>query len=106
MAMRTIVRHRKGLTMRTLRYANFIMTVLAILLGVQLWTTWMTTPPAASSAQAAGIPDGGAQRLMIVDQLKLLNQKTNKLNGLFTSGKARMTITAAPEKKPKLKKVQ
>ena len=43
---------------------------------------------------------------MIVDQLKLLNQKTNKLNGLFTSGKARMTITAAPEKKPKVKKVQ
>ena len=79
--------------MKRLTYLNFILTVLAVLLALQLWTTWLASPDVSASAMAQGIPDSGAQRKQIVDQLKLLNQKTDQVKDLLTSGKVRVFVT-------------
>lgn len=78
-----------------MRYTNVILTVLAILLSVQLYTTWTQTPAMEPAAQAVGIPDEGAQRKQIIDELKLLNKKTEDLTKLLESGKVRVTVTEA-----------
>jgi hypothetical protein len=80
--------------MRSLRYLNSVLTVLAVLLTLQLFTAWTTSPAMISDAQAAGsgIPDAGAQRKQIVDELKLLNSKVNQLNTMFSSGAAKVTV--------------
>lgn len=80
--------------MRSLRYLNGILTVLAVLLGLQLWTSWTanTSVDVAAPAYAQGIPDAGAQRLQIIDQLKLLNSRTEELKGLLLSGKVQVKV--------------
>ena len=93
--------------MRSLRYLNTVLTVIAILLTLQLWTTWSAGSaswPGASVAQAkakarsqaaaraSGIPNAGAQRAETVNQLRKLNQNTETLIGLFRNGKARVRV--------------
>ncbi len=72
--------------MRRLRYLNFMLTVLAVLLALNVWTAWSAAPPLAESAWAQGIPDAGAQRQQIIDELKKLNKTTDKVKDLLTSG--------------------
>jgi len=82
--------------MKSLKYLNSILTVLAVLLALQLWTTWNAAPvDLASSAHAQGIPDEGAQRKQIIDELKLVNKKVDELKGLLVSGKVRVTVANA-----------
>ncbi len=83
--------------MTSIRYLNAILTILTVVLGVQLWTTWTAGPAWSDTARAQGIPDGGAQRQQIVDQLKLVNKKVDQLQGLLTSGKVRVRLAEAPE---------
>ena len=91
--------------MRSLRYLNTVLTVIAVLLTMQLWTTWSAGSaswPGASVAQArtrsqaasraSGIPNSGEQRAETVRQLKKLNQNTETLIGLFRNGKARVRV--------------
>ena len=92
--------------MRSLRYLNGVLTVIAVLLTLQLWTTWSTgstTLPGASVAEAkttrsqtaarrSGIPDAGGQRAEMVKLLKQSNQKTDALIALFRSGQARVRV--------------
>lgn len=78
-----------------LRYLNVMLTVLAVVLTLNLWTAWMGGEGVASRAYAQGIPDAGAQRQQIVDQLKLLNQKAEQIKELLVSGKVRVTVTNA-----------
>ena len=91
--------------MGSLRYLNTILTILAVVLSLHLWTLWaagpdgqgpLVTPDLATEARADGIPNAGAQRKQIIDLLKLLNQRTDQLVDLFKSGKARMRFEAAP----------
>ncbi|MBI1367444.1 MAG: hypothetical protein GC162_02195 [Planctomycetes bacterium] len=79
--------------MKSLAYLNGVLTVLAVLLALQLWTSWTSSPDIASPAYAQGIPDEGAQRNQIIDQLKLLNQKTEEMKGLLLSGKISVKVT-------------
>jgi len=80
--------------MNALKYLNTMLTVLAGLLALQLWTTWNAGPvDLASPAHAQGIPDEGAQRKQIIDELKLVNKKVEELKGLMVSGKVRVTVT-------------
>jgi len=85
--------------MNSLRYLNGILTVLALVGALQLWTAWHTTPQldTATTAHAQGIPDGGGQRAQIIDQLKLLNHKTEELKGLLLSGQVTVKVDL-PEK--------
>ena len=81
-----------------IRYLNGVLTVLAILLSLQLWTQWTAAPNGkpitlASEAHAAGgIPNAGAQRQQMVDLLKKVVQQNDKLIGMFNSGQARVKV--------------
>ncbi len=95
--------------MRSLRYLNSVLTVLAILLTLQLWTMWtQSAAPSRSAAwldvarpaHAAGLPNSAMQRKQTNDLLKQLIRKTEELNGLFKSGRARVRVEQAASKKP------
>ncbi|MEX0777597.1 MAG: hypothetical protein WD042_17975 [Phycisphaeraceae bacterium] len=82
--------------MRMLKYLNTVLTLIALLLTLNLWTLWTAAPLATvSDAQAAGLPDAGAQRQELIDQLKSLNKKVDETNGLFKSGQARVKLENA-----------
>ena len=96
--------------MRSIRYLNTILTVLALLLSLQLWTTWAGGPAPAMvlDAQAArrssrtaadGIPNAGSQRKQMIDLLKKQTQKTEELVNLLKSGKVRVKVEATPAKR-------
>ena len=85
--------------MPKLTYLNAILTVLAVLLAMNVWVG-LHTPGGAmlapgQHAHAQGIPDGGAQRLEIVNQLKLLNTRVNEMSDLLRSGDVRVQLDAA-----------
>lgn len=86
---------------RSLRYLNTILTVLAVLLGLNLWSGGglkIHSMAAAQDAEPKGIPDEGAQNVEIIKQLKALNKSVDQLNDLFVKGKAKVTVLA-PERK-------
>ncbi len=62
------------------RYLNAVLTVLCVLLGLNLYADWTERSVFDTPAYAQGIPDEGAQRLQMIDQLKLLNKKRTTTN--------------------------
>lgn len=81
--------------MRSLQYLNTVLTVLAVLLALQLWTSFTTsdvgiTTPQSASAQ--GIVNGGEQRKQMIEQLVKLNHQTAALTELISSGKVRVVV--------------
>ena len=84
--------------MSSLRYLNTVLTVLAVLAALGLWTAWSASPAMLPAAQAQGIPDTGAQNQQIIDQLKLLNRKTDDIAGILASGKLRVTAVVEDKK--------
>jgi hypothetical protein len=88
--------------MPSLRYLNTILTLIAVLLTVNLWTLWATTPGGqmfdlATDAHAAGIANAGAQHKQIVDELKAVNVSIDSLHAMFQDGSARVMLEAAPD---------
>ncbi len=83
--------------MRSIRYLNTILTILTVLVGIHIWMLWMTGPNVLPAAKAAGIPDAGAQRMQIVQEIKALNKTATELKNLFVKGKARVTIIQISE---------
>ena len=81
--------------MRHLRYTNAVLTVLAILLSLQLWTTWTACPDSLPRVHAVGIPDEGAQREQMIGLLKLLNQKVDEFKAFMESGKLTVNVAGA-----------
>ncbi len=85
--------------MRSLRRTNTLLTVIAVLLGLHLWTWWavggngaMPSSANAETTAPSGILNASAQRKEMVDLLKLQNQKLDRLLVLFESGKARVKV--------------
>ena len=83
--------------MNRLRYLNTVLTVLAILLALNLWTQWHATPTpsAATQAHAQGIPDAGQQRMEMVDLLKSLNERADETHELLESGQLTVRVIVA-----------
>jgi len=83
--------------MRSLRYLNVILTAIAILLALQLWTSWTVGGNASvlgpTQAEAAGITNAGAQRLEMINLLKKQNQLTGDLVSMLKSGNARVRVS-------------
>ena len=81
--------------MKPQRSLNALLTVITILLAMNLWTAWTadSTPRLTSEAQAAGIPNPGAQRYEMIRELKTMNKKLDELTKLLTTGKAKVTVT-------------
>ena len=76
--------------MNATRYLNTILTVLAVLLSLNLFTAWSSGDGMATPVMAQGIPDEGAQRVQIINELKKLNQQTGEIKSLLSSGKLRV----------------
>lgn len=86
--------------MRSLRYLNSILTILALLLMLNLWTVWAGTPGGealsiAQPTEAQGIPNAGAQRREMIDLLKKVNVNVERIQAKLDGGDLR--VVARPE---------
>jgi hypothetical protein len=85
--------------MGSLRYLNAILTILTLLLACELWTKWTASSVTITTPQAAlaqGIPNAGAQRKEMIEQLAKLNTQVGFLADLLRSGQVRIQ-TDAPQ---------
>jgi len=91
----------------SLRYLDAILTIIAVLLTLNLWTMWAGGPShamteLATPAQAAvGIANPGYQRKQMIDLLKRQVQQAEQLSELFQSGRARVSMATAPKEQSK-----
>ena len=96
--------------MRTIRYLNTILMIIAVLLTLNLWVLWTSTPggqsasfaseaDAATARRGQGMPNAAQQRKNTIDQLKKLNAQMSDLKTLFSSGKARVRIEGGSQPK-------
>ncbi len=88
--------------MRSLRYLNTVLTVIAVLLTVNVWTLWTLTPGGdaispATEAQAAGIANAAQQRYDMITVLKKINADTGELKSMLKSGSARVRLEAGSQ---------
>ena len=83
--------------MRSDRTIQVLLAAIAFLLGANL----LVHLHQDRTAQAAGIPDSGAQAQAQIDQLTELNKKVDRLQSYLESGKLGVIVTQMPEpKKP------
>jgi len=88
--------------MKSMTYLNSILTVLAILLGLNLWTQWTASPAAdllISEAHASGVPapaSGSVQRRDMIKLLQEIKAETNDMNNLLSSGQMRVMVEMPP----------
>ena len=75
------------------RTVRFLLGAIAVLLGVNLLV--QVNHP-GRTAQAAGLPDTGAQLQAVVDQLTELNKRVDKMQSYLESGK--MTVEVKSDK--------
>jgi hypothetical protein len=75
-----------------------LLTVVIVLQGLILVGQWLGNPSYVQPASAQ-IPDGGAQRNAMLDQLKDLNGKMERLIGILESGKLEVRVSGADENK-------
>lgn len=90
--------------MHSLRYLNTVLTILALLLTLNLWTAWTDSAGGHAlsltrPAEAQGIVNAGAQRKEMIDLLKKLNVSLSELDKKLTSGKLKVQV--ADENDPK-----
>lgn len=74
-----------------------ILGVIVVLQGLMLMTLWLGGP-ALPQAQAQ-VPDAGGQRLQMIDQLKQLNDKMDRLIGILNSGNLQVKVAKDDEQK-------
>lgn len=77
--------------MGSLKYLNGVLTIIAVLLTLNLWTTWNTTPAGqtlsiANQAQAAGFANPDAQREEMIGLLKKIDQGMADMQKTLTDG--------------------
>lgn len=91
--------------MRSLRYLNSVLTVIAVLLTLTLYTMWMSPAPGSGGgdllsvsqeAHAQGIPNAGAQRKQIIDELTAVKASVNDLKTTLTNGSVRVKVDSMP----------
>ena len=81
--------------MRSDRTIQVLLAAIAFLLGANLFVNLHQDRP----AQAAGIPDSGAQAQAQIDQLSELNKKMDRMETFLESGKLGVIVTQMPEPK-------
>lgn len=89
--------------MGSLKYLNGVLTIIAVLLTLNLWTTWSTTPAGkslsiASPAQAMGFANPDAQRQQMIGLLKKLNVQLADVKKTLTNGSIHVQVVK-PRKK-------
>jgi TolA-binding protein len=76
---------------------NRILAVILVLQALVLLTLW-TGGPSLPQAQAQ-VPDPGAQRLQIIEQLRQLNGKMDRLVEILQSGNLQVKVATDDEQK-------
>ncbi len=91
--------------MKSIRYSNMILTVIAVLLTLNLWTLWTGTAPQVAAdfatpaqAQNEGLANAGAQRNQMIDLLRKQVAATESLTALLKSGTVKVKVDM-PESK-------
>ena len=86
--------------MSMMRYLNTVLTVLAILLALNLWTSWQQAPSESfvRPAHAQGLANAGKQRKQIIDQLKQVNVQLGELQKTLEEGKVRVKVQQPADK--------
>ena len=74
-----------------------ILVVIVVLQGLILMGQWTGSGP-LTPAQAQ-VPDAGAQRIQMIEELRRLNGKMDVLVEKLESGKLQVRVEAAAEKK-------
>ncbi|MEM9913879.1 MAG: hypothetical protein AAF911_02845 [Planctomycetota bacterium] len=89
--------------MKTLRYLNTVLTVIAILLTLNVYLQLTGTPAggAVSVAQEAHAADKpargvGSSAQAQLDQLKEINANLSRLSGKLTDGSVRVKVDSMP----------
>ena len=92
--------------MRSSRYLNTILTVLAILLTLNLVTSWTASGPTLADPASAQVrtstaapptpPNAGQQRNDMIKKLDEVSGKLDQLMTLLRSGEARVRIENPP----------
>jgi len=62
-----------------------LLVIIAVMQGLTLVGQWMGQPSMVSTAQAQ-VPDSGAQRERMIDEMKSMNSKLDRLVSLLESG--------------------
>lgn len=75
-----------------------ILVAIVALQAMTLLAVWGGRPALESTASAQ-IPDPGAQTQQVIDQLKTLNGKMDRLIGLLESGKLQVRAVSPDDKK-------
>ena len=88
--------------MRQTRYLNIILTVNAVLLGALLWTALIGRPLLSEPAEAQvrtrftvppNVPNAGAQRAAIVNELREMNALLDSTRDTLLSGRIKVQVT-------------
>lgn len=75
-----------------------LLVIVVLLQGLILAGQWFGGASAVSPAMAQ-IPDSGAQLNRVIDELKGVNARLEKLIGLMESGKLQVRVVSPDEKK-------
>jgi len=77
---------------------NKLLIVVIVLQGLILLGQWTARPDLATPAMAQ-IPDSGALQSQMVDELRSLNTKMDKLIGILQDGNLQVQVKTPDEKK-------
>ncbi len=88
--------------MNNSKYLNTVLTVIAVLLGLNLWVGAHQSPAAAAmdpatEALAQGRTDAGAQRKAMIDELKNLGSKVDAMSKKLGDGSVKVTVESLPD---------
>jgi hypothetical protein len=78
------------------RGVQIMLGVVAGLLALNLASSWFESSPRI--AQAAGLPDSGAQLERLIDETSKLNKTSEKILALLDSGKLKVQVEKPAEK--------
>jgi len=91
--------------MKSLRYLNTILTVIAVLLTLNLWTQWagspVNLPTGGGTAHAAtdeGLQNPANQRNEMITQLRKQVAATENLTALLKSGNVKVKVDSEVKK--------
>lgn len=89
--------------MQQSRYLNAVLTVIAVLLGLNLWVGAHQSPAGSAldpsgQAMAIGSTDAGQQRTAMIEALKTLNSKVDAMSSKLTDGTLKVEIKNLPNK--------
>ena len=76
---------------------NKLLAAIIVMQGLTLLGQWVN--PTYTAPAQAQIPDAGAQRAQVIDELRGINAKLDKLIDLLDGGKVQVHVSPADDKK-------